>query len=93
MVSQAVQTEPRTIDEKLPRVKGKRTLLRDSLVFLAGAQAFHTVSHIWLGLSGMLPMEIQNPPITVTAGMNLFAIGVNALITVGLLYGARRARK
>jgi hypothetical protein len=63
------------------------------VVFLAGAEAFHTLSHVWLGLSGMLPMEISFPPMTITPGLNLFAIVVNALITVGLLYGASRITK
>jgi hypothetical protein len=59
----------------------------------SGAAAFHTLSHVWFGLSGMLPMEISFPPMTVTPGLNLFAIVVNGLVTVGLLYGVRRLTK
>ncbi len=51
------------------------------MVFFAGAEAFHTLTHVWLGLSGMLPAEISFPPMTITQGLNLFAIVVNALIT------------
>lgn len=63
---------------------------RDALVFLAGASAFHTLSHIWLGLSGMLPMKIEHPAMTITSNLNLFTIIANFVITAVLLYGAKR---
>jgi hypothetical protein len=71
----------------------RRRRLRDVFVFLAGAAAFHALSHVWLGLSGLLPMETQFPSMTITQNLNLFAIVVNGLITVGLLYAARRLTK
>jgi hypothetical protein len=90
MVAQVVREEVQIVEKQVRGLRGTRSLARDALVFFAGAEAFHTLSHAWLGLSGMLPMEIQFPPITVTQGLNVFVIVVNALITVGLLYGARR---
>jgi hypothetical protein len=38
-------------------------------------------------------MEIQFPWITITQNLNVIAIVVNALVTVGLLYGAKRLTK
>jgi hypothetical protein len=92
MVAQAVHEEAQIVEKRV-RGRGTRSLARDALVFFAGAEAFHTLSHVWLGLSGMLPMEIQFPSITITRGLNVFAIVVNALVTVGLLYGAKRLTK
>jgi hypothetical protein len=91
MVTQLVREE--VVEQRVQGASTTRSFARDALVFLAGAEAFHTLSHVWLGLSGMLPMEISFPPMTITPGLNLFAIVANALITVGLLYGARRSTK
>jgi hypothetical protein len=90
MVTQVVHEEVQIVAERDRGLGASRSLARDVLVFAAGAEAFHTLSHVWLGLSGMLPMEIQFPSMTITQGVNVFAIVVNVLITVGLLYGARR---
>jgi hypothetical protein len=81
------------VAERHRGISAKRGLARDAFVFFAGAAAFHALSHIWLGLSGLLPMEIHFPTMTITQGLNVFAIVVNALITVGLLYGAKRLTK
>jgi hypothetical protein len=93
MVAQVVHEEMQIVEERVRGLRGTRSLLRDALVFLAGAAAFHALSHVWLGLSGMLPMEISFPSMTITPGLNLFAIVVNVLIAVGLLYGAKRLRR
>jgi hypothetical protein len=93
MVTQVVREEVQVVEQRVRRVSGTRSLAGDALVFFAGAEAFHTLSHVWLGLSGMLPVEISFPPMTITPSLNLFAIIVNALITIGLLYGARRLTK
>lgn len=94
MVANVVKAESQIVEESARGVPAKSSLardtFRDTFVFLAGAEAFHTFSHIWLGLSGMLPMEIRSPSITVTHGLNVFAIIVNAIITTGLLFGATR---
>ena len=93
MVAQVVHEEVQIVEERVRGLRGTRSLLRDALVFLAGAAAFHALSHVWLGLSGMLPMAISFPSMTITSGLNLFAIVVNVLIAVGLLYGAKRLRR
>lgn len=62
--------------------------LRDVVLVLAGASAFHTVSHFWLGYSGALPLQIKRPHMTVTAGLNTPATVINALITVALFLWA-----
>ena len=90
MVAQVVHEEMQFVEERVRGLRDTKSLLRDVLVFLAGAAAFHAFSHVWLGLSGMLPMEISFPSMTITPGLNLFAIVVNFLIAVGLLYGAKR---
>ena len=93
MVAQVVHEEVQIVEERVRGLRGTRSLARDALVFFAGAEAFHTLSHVWLGVSGMLPMEIQFPSITITQDLNVFVIVVNALVTVGLLYGAKRLTK
>jgi hypothetical protein len=93
MATQVVHEEVQVVEQRVRGTGATRSLARDALVFFAGAAAFHTLSHVWLGLSGMLPMEISFPPMTVTPGLNLFAIVVNGLVTVGLLYGVRRLTK
>lgn len=93
MVAQVIKEEVQIIEERVGEIPAKGRLAKDVLVFFAGAEAFHTLSHIWLGLSGMLPMEIRFPSITITQGLNVFAILVNALVTAGLLYGAKRVSK
>jgi hypothetical protein len=93
MVTQVIKEELQVVEERVRGIPAKRSLARDALVFLAGAEACHTLSHVWLALSGMLPMEIQFPSMTITQGLNVFAIVVNALVTAGLLYGAKRLTK
>ena len=93
MVTQVVHEEVQIVEQRIAGAKVSNRFLPDALVFFAGVVAFHTLSHVWLGLSGMLPMEIKFPSMTVTHNLNLVAIAVNALITVGLLYGANRLTK
>jgi hypothetical protein len=93
MVAQVVQEEVKIVEERVRGLRTTSSLARDVLLFFAGAEAFHTLSHVWLGLSGMLPMEIQFPSITITQNLNVIAIVVNALVTVVLLYGAKRLTK
>ena len=72
----------------------KEHLLRDTVVFLAGAIAFHTVSHIWLGMSDLLPMSVPlMPSFTITQSINGVIIVGSAFVTVGLLYWAHRLKK
>jgi hypothetical protein len=69
---------------------------RDTLVFVGGAEAFHTLSHVWLGFGGMLPMSVPVFPsvsVTLTPELNAFAVIVNGLITAGALYWAHRLKE
>ena len=59
--------------------------MRETAIFLAGAQAYHTISHLWLGLSGLLPLELKVPKMVLTARFNAFATLVNVLLT-GVLF-------
>lgn len=66
-------------------------LWRDTLIFLGGAGVLHTVSHLWMAFAGMLPITVPVFPsvaVTLTPGLNLFAIVFNGLIAAGLLYWA-----
>ena len=65
--------------------------LRDYLIFLAGAATFHTISHLTLAFSGALPMVIGG--VEVTSQLNILAIAINTLITIGLLWWASRLSK
>lgn len=58
------------------------------LIFLAGAEAFHTVSHILLRYSNTLPLQVFGFEFGQSG--NLWAILINAIITVGLLYWAKK---
>jgi len=57
---------------------------KEIFIFFAGAQAFHTLSHIFFALSGVLPIRFWG--ITWTQQSNLYAIIINGLITVVLLW-------
>jgi hypothetical protein len=65
--------------------------LRDYVLFFAGAQFFHTLSHIIMPYFISLPLNMGF--MTVTPMINLIAIGVNAVITIALLYWAKTIRK
>jgi hypothetical protein len=56
---------------------------RDIALFLAGAELFHTLVHIVIYFSGLLPIKLF---IEWTAQSNMIAIAVNALITLALLW-------
>ena len=62
---------------------------RDLVLVLAGAEAFHTFSHVWMGLSGVLPLQLKVPRMVVTARLNLAATLINAVITAALFWWAR----
>jgi hypothetical protein len=69
-------------------------LLRDAVVFAAGAEALHTLGHIWWGVSAVLPMtDPWLPTLTMTPGLNLFAIVINGSMTAALLYGAHALKR
>lgn len=57
---------------------------RDWVLFFLGAQVFHTLSHIMLAVSGMLPVHVFSW--TITQQTNLIITLVNILVTVALGY-------
>ncbi len=61
---------------------------KDYIIFFAGIEAFHTISHGIILFTGILPLEL--PFITWTQQLNIIAIVVNAIITVALLWWASR---
>ena len=64
---------------------------REVIIFFAGVEAFHTLSHLTLSISGQLPMRLFG--FTVTTGLNAWAIAVNAAITAVLLWWAGRLKQ
>lgn len=64
--------------------------LRDFVIFLAGFEFFHTISHIILPFFIELPIHTKF--ILVTSNLNLWAIAINALITVALLWAAYKLK-
>jgi hypothetical protein len=63
---------------------------KDTIVFLAGAEAAHTLSHLFINY--YCPLPIQFWSIMWTPQLNLIAIVVNTLITIGLLWWASKLR-
>lgn len=59
---------------------------RDAIIFLAGAQTFHTLSLIILTYSDALPITVLG--LTLTAQMSNVVIIVNAVITAALIWWA-----
>lgn len=63
---------------------------KDFIIFFAGVEAFHTISHIVMGFTGVLPIQVFF--VTWTQQLNIIAAVVNGLITIGLLWWASRLR-
>jgi len=63
---------------------------RDVVVFLAGAEAFHTLSHMVIQFTSMLPVTVWG--IHWTPQLNLFGIVINGVITLGLLWWASKLK-
>ncbi|MCL4361780.1 hypothetical protein M1446_05495 [Candidatus Dependentiae bacterium] len=64
---------------------------RDVVVFLAGAAALHTLSHLLISFTHILPLELYG--IVWTQQLNLWTIVISGLITVALLYWAANLKK
>lgn len=64
---------------------------RDVVIFVAGAEAFHTLSHLVLNFSNTLPINAFG--MTWTQHLNLYAIAINIIITVALLWWASKLKK
>lgn len=65
--------------------------LRDVVVFFAGAEFFHTLSHIILPYLVKLPIDVAG--VDFTPAYNYWAIGINGVITLLLLFWASRLKK
>lgn len=59
---------------------------REWVLFAAGAEAFHTLSHISIYFAGILPMKFLF--VDWTPQLNTAGIIINGLITLGLLWWA-----
>lgn len=59
---------------------------KDWVIFFAGIEVFHTLSHIALALSGALPVEFFF--VMWTEQLNRWGIIINAAIALGLLWWA-----
>lgn len=64
--------------------------LKNVLIFLAGAEFFHTLSHILLPFFVELPLETK--VIYLTSTLNVWAIIINAIITLVLLLWANKVK-
>jgi hypothetical protein len=64
--------------------------LRDVVIFFAGAEFFHTISHIILPYFVTLPLDMKF--MVFTPSWNVFAIVLNAVITIALLWWACRIK-
>ena len=64
--------------------------LRDVVIFLAGAEFFHTLSHIILPYFITLPLNMNF--MMFTPSLNTWAIAINAIITIALLWWASRIK-
>jgi len=64
--------------------------LRDVVIFFAGAEFFHTISHFILPYFINLPIDMKFMVFTPT--INVWAIVINAIITIALLWWAYRLR-
>lgn len=62
--------------------------IRDWVIFIAGFEAFHTISHIFIAFFVNLPFVTKY--VTLTSTVNTWAILINGLITIALMWLARR---
>jgi hypothetical protein len=64
---------------------------RDTILFLAGALGFYTLTHLALMYSRLLPFRIYGIPVTV--GLNNFSVLFGAIGTMALLWWANNLAK
>lgn len=70
--------------------RGHMLSLKNVLIFFAGAEFFHTLSHILLPFFVELPLETKIIHLTPT--LNMWAIIINAIITLVLLWWAKKLK-
>jgi hypothetical protein len=93
MVEQALYEKKQLLKANVERTQeGSR--LKAILFLLAAAETVHTLIHVWIGISGVLPMSVLwFPSFTITHEVNLLAIVLNGIITFGLLDAAMGLKK
>lgn len=64
--------------------------LRDLVIFLAGAEFFHAISHVILPYFVTLPLNIKF--MVLTSSLNIWIIIINVVITIVLLWWASRLK-
>lgn len=62
--------------------------LRDFVIFLAGAEFFHTISHLILPYFVTMPVDLR--VILLTSTMNIWIVIINGLLTILLLWWAAK---
>lgn len=63
---------------------------RELIIFISGAEFFHTLSHIILPFIIKLPLDMDFMILTPT--LNISIILINAIITIALIYWASRIK-
>jgi hypothetical protein len=63
---------------------------REIIIFCAGAQAFHTISHLLMGQLCTFPINCFES-FSFTKQLNVYAVIINAIITVLLIWWANNA--
>jgi len=66
---------------------------RDVIVFFAGAEFFHTLSHLLMPYYFNFPLHLKHFESAITKDFNTFAIICNGIITVLLLWWASSIKK
>ena len=93
MVAQTLHENRQPLNGKGERAQNGSGL-RAMLFFLAAAEAVHTLVHVWIAISGVLPAsDLWFHSFTITHEVNLLAIVVNGIIVVGFLDAAIRLKK
>lgn len=62
--------------------------LRDLIIFLAGAEFFHTLTHLFFAFFVPLPLDLKF--IILTKNLNTVSIIVNAIVTILLIWWSYR---
>ncbi|HAT1722187.1 TPA: hypothetical protein I8Y83_002736 [Legionella pneumophila] len=63
-------------------------MFRDIVLFFAGFEFFHTLAHVFFAF--LVPLDLKF--IILTPTLNTWSIVINALITLALLWWAKRLR-
>ncbi len=64
---------------------------KEIIIFFAGFEASHTLTHIFMRFLGMLPVHIAH--IVWTEQLNNWSIIINLIITAALIWWARNLKR